>query len=149
MSRGVALLGSRGPLADVARCCACVSVWLRTRTIVSGAMFGLPVHVRFACCSVPWWQGRPAMALGKQCALCCVSVDSKWVRACVSNFRNLGSCLVESGIAETARRVVCACTLELDDDLRCSGTPTHVFWAVVQSVPRGFNISKLPNPPLV
>ena len=29
--------------------------------------------------------------------------------------------------SETAQRVVCASTLELDDDLRCSGTPTHVF----------------------
>ena len=32
-----------------------------------------------------------------------------------------------AGIAETAQRVVCASTLELDDDLRCSGTPIRVF----------------------
>ena len=29
--------------------------------------------------------------------------------------------------SETAQRVVCASTLELDDDLRCSRIPTHVF----------------------
>ena len=62
--------------------------WLRARTIVSGAAFGLPVQAHLACCSAPWRRGRPAMALGRQCARCCVSHRSKWVRACPSNFRN-------------------------------------------------------------
>ena len=68
------------------RCCG------RVRS-VAGASLRLPVHAHYACCSAPWRRRRPAMALGRQCALCCVSDRSKWFRACSSNFRYLGSCL--------------------------------------------------------
>ena len=65
--------GGRGKLCFVARAllqtfamCACV--WLWTRTIVAGDIFGLPVHAHVASCSALRRWGRPAMGLGRQCA---------------------------------------------------------------------------------
>ena len=60
--------GGRGKLCFVARAllqtfamCACV--WLWTRTIVAGDIFGLPVHIHVASCGALWRWGRPAIQI--------------------------------------------------------------------------------------
>ena len=68
--RGKLLGWHRGMLADFCYVCICVAA--EACDIVAEATLGLPVHAHFACCSALWRRGRPAMALGRQCALCCV-----------------------------------------------------------------------------